>query len=170
MNAADPRIRRAEAGDVAAIARIWNSGWRDAHLGRVPEALSRFRTPDSYPARVLDRIPSTLVGLHGGAVAGFVVVVDDEIEQLYVDAGARGTGLGLALLRAGEQRIAAAGHDVAWLAVAIGNIEARGFYERVGWNDVGAIEYEAEAGDAVVLVPCRRYEKPIERTERTWLT
>ncbi len=161
MNVVDPRIRRAEPGDVDAIARIWDAGWRDAHLGRVPAALFRFRTAESYPDRVRERLPNITVGLNDGTVAGFVVAIDDEIEQLYVDGSARGSGLGVAMLRAGEGRIAAAGHDRAWLAVAVGNVEARAFYERVGWNDAGAIEYEAEAGDSVVLVPCRRYEKSV---------
>jgi ribosomal protein S18 acetylase RimI-like enzyme len=160
MSAADPRIRHAESGDVDAIARIWDAGWRDAHLGRVPAALSRFRTAESYPDRVRDRLANIWVGLNDGAVAGFVVAIADEIEQLYVDGSARGSGLGVGLLRAGEERIAA-GHDRAWLAVAVGNVEARAFYERVGWSDAGAIEYEAEAGDSVVLVPCRRYEKAV---------
>jgi ribosomal protein S18 acetylase RimI-like enzyme len=157
----EPRIRRAAAGDVDALARIWDAGWRDAHLGRVPVALLSYRTADSYSDRIRDRLPNTWTGLHEGRVAGFVVVIDDEIEQLYVDGRARGTGLGVSLLREGERRIGAAGHDRAWLAVAVGNVEARAFYERVGWSDAGQTDYEAEAGDSVVLVPCRRYEKAI---------
>jgi hypothetical protein len=50
----------------------------------------------------------------------------------------------LSLLREGERRIRTAGHDPAWLVVAVGNVEARAFYERVGWSDAGQIDYEAK--------------------------
>ncbi len=161
MSAAERVIRPASSDDVDASARIWDAGWRDAHQGRVPPELYRFRTPDTYPPRVRERLASTWVATLGGSVAGFVVVVDDEIEQLYVSGDARGTGTGVALLRRGEQVIADSGHERAWLAVATGNVEARGFYERVGWQDAGETEYAAEAGESTVSVPCRRLERVV---------
>ncbi|PJJ71705.1 ribosomal protein S18 acetylase RimI-like enzyme [Diaminobutyricimonas aerilata] len=151
-------LRAARGSDVDDIARIWEAGWRDAHADCVPEALSAFREASMYPPRVRARLGGTWVALRHGVVAGFVVVHGDELEQLYVAAAARGTGIGVALLRHGAAVIAAGGYERAWLAVATGNVEARGFYECAGWADAGPISYAAEAGEASVEVPCRRLE------------
>src|SRR5690606_36314410 len=86
------RVRPAAPADVAEIAHIWHEGWADGHAGRVPEQLYRHRTAASCPPRVQQRLPTTWVLEVDGGVRGFVVVVDDEVEQVYVDAPARGTG------------------------------------------------------------------------------
>jgi L-amino acid N-acyltransferase YncA len=77
------RLRPATAADLAAVIRIWREGWVDGHEGHVPEALAAERTPASFDERVLERISSTWVAESGGTVAGFVVVDDDEVEQVY---------------------------------------------------------------------------------------
>jgi hypothetical protein len=79
------RLRPAAAADLAAIARIWREGWADGHEGHVPEALVAERTPASFDQRSRERVGQTWVADSGGTVAGFVVVVDDEVEQVYVD-------------------------------------------------------------------------------------
>ncbi|HEX7425551.1 MAG TPA: hypothetical protein VF328_00700, partial [Mycobacterium sp.] len=53
--------------------------------------------------------------------------------------------------------IGAAGHAVAWLAVATGNDRARRFYERCGWTDEGAFDYAAATESGSTPVPCHRY-------------
>jgi ribosomal protein S18 acetylase RimI-like enzyme len=88
-----------------------------------------------------------------------VMVAGDEIEQVYVTSAARGSGVAAALLGHGEHQIAAAGHPVAWLAVAPGNARARRFYERCGWVDTGGLDYPAEIDGGSLTVPVRRYEK-----------
>jgi GNAT superfamily N-acetyltransferase len=154
-------IRAARPRDVEQIARIWDEGWRDAHLGNVPEALVRARTPASYPPRVRDRLTGTIVAHRGSDVQGFVVVVGDEVEQVYVASTARGTGVAAALIEDAERRIAEAGHLRAWLAVVANNARARAFYERQGWRDAGEFLYPAEVELGVVYVLCRRYEKDL---------
>lgn len=156
------QVRPASPSDADDIARIWHDGWADGHAGNVPEELYRHRTVDSYPPRVRDRIGATWVAERGGAVRGFVIVLEDEVEQLYVDAVARGTGTAAALMAAAEDLVARAGHDRVWLAVVAGNARARAFYERSGWTDGGAFDYEAETADGSVVVPCRRYEKQLD--------
>ena len=157
----EPVIRAASGSDVEDIARIWQEGWADGHAGHVPEELSRHRTPETYPPRVIERIGSTWLAERDGAALGFVVVIGDEVEQVYVDAAARGTGVAALLLEHAEHVIAGAGHERAWLAVVSGNARARAFYERAGWRDVGPFDYEAETASGFVLVPCRRYEKHV---------
>ena len=111
-----------------------------------------------FRERVPPRIPKTTVATIAAGIIGFVTVHDDEVEQLYVAESARGGGAAGALLRHGEQVIAAS-FDVAWLAVATGNARARRFYARSGWSDAGAFDYAAEISGGTVLVPCHRYEK-----------
>ena len=89
------------------------------------------------------------------------MVVGDEAEQVFVGRTARGTGLASELLAEAERQIAAAGHDVAWLAVVTGNARARAFYEREGWRDAGDLPYEVTAGGERFVSPCRRYEKRV---------
>ncbi|MCX6466770.1 MAG: GNAT family N-acetyltransferase [Pseudonocardiales bacterium] len=148
------QLRPATPADVPAVARIWCSGWPDGHLGHVPDALVAARTEESFGPRAAERVPHTVVAEVGGAVAGFVTVVDDEVEQLYVEAGHRGSGVAAALLAEGERRVAAGGHRTAWLAVVGGNARARRFYERQGWRDAGPFEHRAPGG---IPVPAHRY-------------
>jgi GNAT superfamily N-acetyltransferase len=154
-----PELRAARAADAGAVAGIWRLGWRDGHLGLVPQELVVARTAESFRARASQRIPGTTVATVDGAVAGFVMVVDDEVEQVYVAAAHRGTGVASVLLDEAERRVRANGHGKAWLAVVAGNARARAFYERAGWVDEGPFDYAASAEDGTIAVPCRRYTK-----------
>jgi ribosomal protein S18 acetylase RimI-like enzyme len=107
---------------------------------------------------VPSRIPNTTVATLGASIVGFVTLHDDELEQLYVAASARGGGVAVALIRHGERTIGQR-HSTAWLAVAVGNARARRFYERQCWSDVAALDYPAETAAGPIVVPCRRYEK-----------
>ncbi|WP_433381115.1 GNAT family N-acetyltransferase [Actinoplanes sp. CA-142083] len=152
-------LRRARAADAPRIAMIWHTGWRDGHLGNVPDELIAARTPDSFRARAAERVPDTTVAEVGDVVAGFVMVVADEVEQVYLDASFRGGGVADVLLTEAERLVATNGHGVAWLAVVPGNARARRFYERSGWKDDGGFDYVATG----IHVPCRRYVKPVSR-------
>jgi GNAT superfamily N-acetyltransferase len=152
-------LRAAQAEDAKDIAEIWHLGWQDGHLGFVPQELVDARTEASFRTRASERISDTTVATVDGAVVGFVMVVDDEVEQVYVAAAYRGTGVAKVLLGAAERRIRANGHSKAWLAVVAGNGRARAFYKRAGWVDEGPFDYAAAAEDGAIAVPCRRYTK-----------
>jgi ribosomal protein S18 acetylase RimI-like enzyme len=152
-------LRPATRADVPRIAEIWGPAWRDGHLGGVPDELVRIRTPENFVERSTAIQPHTTLAVVDGTVVGFVAVRHDEIDQLFVDAAARGAGIADALLRAGEEQIAAAGHDGAWLAVVATNARARRFYERNGWSDGGEFSYTTDAPGGTIEVPCRRYVK-----------
>jgi len=154
-------LRPATADDAPAIARIWYFGWRDGHLGHVADELVALRTRESFDQRAAARVADTVVATVDGAVAGFIMVVGDEVEQVYVAGEHRGTGLAAALLTEAERLVAANGHDRAWLAVAPGNARARRFYERRGWIDEGLFDYPAATADGPMAVPCRRYVKRV---------
>ncbi|TDW15817.1 GNAT family N-acetyltransferase [Kribbella kalugense] len=155
------KLRRARAEDAGAVAAIWYAGWRDGHLGHVPDELVAFRTEESFGTRAAQRVADTTVALVGDEVAGFVMVVGDEVEQVYVSGDHRGSGVAGTLLTEAEQQVKANGHSEAWLAVATGNARARRFYERSGWTDGGAFDYPAAVDGGSVPVPCHRYVKPV---------
>jgi ribosomal protein S18 acetylase RimI-like enzyme len=164
-------LRAATGDDTLRIAEIWGPAWRDGHLGGVPDELVRIRTPENFLVRATMIQPHTTLAVLKGTTVGFVAIAGDEIDQLFVDAGARGLGIADLLLRAGEQQIAAAGHTDAWLAVVATNARARRFYERNGWGDGGAFTYETDGDGGTLEVPCHRYVKRLvpRRVEGTSL-
>jgi GNAT superfamily N-acetyltransferase len=162
-------VRPAEAADAPAVADVWHAAWGDGHHGLVPPELEAVRTRESFGPRAAARVAGTTVavvlppgpGAPARDVAGFVTVDGDEVEQLFVAASERGSGVAADLLTVGEEHIAAAGHSQAWLAVVAGNVRARRFYERQGWSDGGPLDYQAETAGGPVAVPTRRYVKRV---------
>ena len=151
-------LRPATAADAAVVAEIWFRGWQDGHLGHVPDELLEARTEESFWVRAAERVGDTTVAVVAGVVAGFVMVVGDEVEQVYVDAAHRGAGVAGVVLAEAERQVAAKGFSEAWLAVVAGNVRARRFYERCGWGDRGGFEHLAAGG---IVVPARRYVKRV---------
>jgi ribosomal protein S18 acetylase RimI-like enzyme len=154
-------IRPGTVSDAAAVARIWATGWLDGHLGNVPEELVRARTHDSFRTRAPERVADTAVAEVDGELAGFVMVVGDEVEQVYVDPAHRGSGIAGTLLTEAERRVAANGHECAWLAVAAGNDRAKRFYEKQGWTDDGVFEHAAPVVGGSIPVTCHRMVKDV---------
>jgi GNAT superfamily N-acetyltransferase len=153
-------LRNGTTEDAPAIAGIWHHGWRDGHLGHVPRQLVKARTEESFHAQAAERAEEATVAVVDGKIAGFVIVVDDEVEQLYVSASERGTGVAQALIAEAERQVRANGYSTGWLAVVAGNRRARAFYENVGWHDEGPFEYAAATANGPIAVPCHRYTKP----------
>lgn len=150
-------LRAATPDDADAVADVWHTGWHDGHAGHVPDGLTRVRTREAFGVRAAARVPETTVAVVDGHVAGFVMVVGDEVEQLFVAREHRGTGVADLLLAEGERQVVEAAHGEPWLAVVEGNARARRFYERSGWRDAGPLPYEVTVGEETFVSPCRRY-------------
>lgn len=158
----DPILRPATADDVEAVTRVFHEGWHDVHPRRVPDGLTERRTLEAFRDRVSARIAETdetTVAEVDGAVAGFIMVHDDEAEQVYVDRAHRGTTVATLLLTEAERQIAEAGHDVAFLVAVRGNERAQAFYARQGWVDEGDLDYPVTALGEQYLSPCRKFTK-----------
>ena len=154
-------MRPAANADVPVVASIWFRGWRDGHVGHVSDELVSARTEASFRLRAARRVADTTVATVDGAVAGFIMVGEDEVEQVYVARAHRGTGVAAALPAGAEEIIASNGHESAWLAVVSGNARARRFYERHGWIDTGLIDYLAATEEGSVSIPAHRYNKRV---------
>src|SRR5262245_61588071 len=155
------RLRRARRDDADQVAEIWHDGWRDAHVGQVPDELAALRTVPSFRERAAARVRDTTVAVVDAEVAGFVMVVGDEVEQVYVSDAFRGKGVARVLMNEAERLVAAGGHGAAWLAVVPGNARARAFYEKAGWHDEGPFDYPAGTEIGPIAVRCHRYIKTV---------
>ena len=154
-------LRRALPEDAPTIAEIWHLGWRDGHLGFVSQELIEARHEDSFRTRAARRVNDTTLAVVQGQIAGFVMVVDNEVEQFYVSALHRAKGVADVLMADAERQIKDAGYSSAWLAVVAGNARARRFYERRGWSDSGLFEYGAAGDYGPIPVPSHRYVKDL---------
>jgi ribosomal protein S18 acetylase RimI-like enzyme len=154
-----PVLRPAADDDVETLAVLWHDGWCDGHLADAPAVLLKDRTLDVFRARTRFRLDDMTVATVDGAIAGFVIVTDDEVEQVYVDRAFRGTSVAKTVLQEGERRVGAQGYDEAWLAVVEGNARARAFYAREGWVDEGLQEYDVPATDPPLVWNVHRYTK-----------
>lgn len=157
-------LRAAIAADAESVAQIWHAGWKEAHLGNVPDELVAARTGESFHTRARERVSDTTVAVVRGEIAGFVMVDGDEVDQVYVSTGHRGSGVAGALVDVAERRVRDAGFATAWLAVVAANERARRFYERRGWVDCGPFHHAAPGPAGPITVPAHRYEIDVSRS------
>ena len=161
--AADWPLRPVTRADLPALAELWFRGWHEAIADLVPHELVAARTKSGFARRLDEMAPTLIAAGPEGAPLGFCAVKEDEIYQIFVAPEARGSGLAARLLAEGEARIAAAGHDAAWLHCSIGNDHAARFYERAGWY-LAETEHAAFGdGDAWVSLDILVYRKRLKQ-------
>ena len=154
-------VRQADVSEIDGLARLWFDGWQDAHAAILPSELRRVRTLESFRERLAAALPRVRVVGPQGAPAGFSMIKDDELYQLYVAASARGSGVAKALISEVEARLAAEGLPLVWLACAIGNERAARFYEKCGWRLAGTVVCQLETKEEPFPLEVWRYEKPL---------
>ena len=155
------KVRPAAAADLDALARIWHESWHETHAHLLPAELIRFRTLESFRDRLRASLSNVRVAGPAGAPVGFCIVKGDELDQLFVSASARGSGVAAALTADAERLLAGRGVRTAWLACAIGNDRAARFYEKCGWRRVGTMTHHAETSDGVFPLEAWRFEKDL---------
>jgi ribosomal protein S18 acetylase RimI-like enzyme len=156
-------VRDADDIEIELLARLWHDGWQDAHARILPAELARHRTLESFRKRLIDNLAHTRVSGPLGRPAGFCMLKQDELYQLYVSAEARGSGIAGTLIADAEKRLAVSGITTAWLACAIGNDRAMRFYTKHGWMCAGPMTNELETPDGVFLLKVWRFEKSLRR-------
>jgi ribosomal protein S18 acetylase RimI-like enzyme len=150
--------RNASRSDVGQIARLWHSGWHDAHAHIVPDQLISKRTIESFYQRVQMHLRCIRVA-DTGCIQGMCITKDSELFQLYVSPEARGTGLAKMLLDDAEKLLFSHGLSRVWLACAIGNDRAAKFYKKCGWELRKTIVDELEITGGTFSLEVWRFEK-----------
>ncbi|MHA3913332.1 GNAT family N-acetyltransferase [Halovulum sp. GXIMD14793] len=146
-----PRPARAE--DIAALARLWHIAWHEAHAALVPAALIALRTQASFKDRLHAFGDALRCAGPKGAPLGLCVVQGGKVDQIFVDAAARGTGLARDLLYDGEARLAAGGTRQAILECLPENTRAIRFYEKCGWQQRGIEDVNLDTSAGPFQIP-----------------
>ncbi|MDG3042702.1 GNAT family N-acetyltransferase [Roseicyclus marinus] len=154
--------RPANPADLPAIAALHVANWRRDYAGLLPDAVLAAPLDEAmarkWQARALEGPLRVHVAGEGAAISGFVAfdLVDADgvhVDALHVAQGARGCGLGAALMRGVADL--ARGRSV-WLEVLAGNSAARAVY--AGWGGVeGPVFVDSILG---VSLPAHRVEWP----------
>lgn len=152
-------VRRATSADMVPLAALWHETWHEAHSAIVPAALTELRTPKSFADRLQGAGDRLRIAGPKGAPLGLCILKDDRIDQIYVAAGARGTGLARVLLRDGTTRLQAAGTRLAELDCAERNDRAARFYTREGWDRRGTQMAPVDTSQGEMLLRVIVFEK-----------
>jgi GNAT superfamily N-acetyltransferase len=142
------QVRRARADEAAEIAGVWLR----SRAASVPEIPPRVHTEDEVRTWFQEVVLPTRevwVGDDGGAVVAVLVLEDDWIDQLYVEPGRTGGGIGGRLMAVAKRQRPSALR--LWTFET--NIRARRFYERHGF-----VATDSTAGDNEEGAPDVRYE------------
>ena len=158
-----PTIRRATPADSPAIAAVHIDTWKATYTGRIPDPVlehftdrarrEQFWSEQLAREAAAESLSHTFVAEDSnGAVAGFAIcgparrdatdplecaAFAGEIFAIYVQPGAQGNGLGGALLRAAAADLAEQGLNGLLIWCLESNVQARGFYERMGGRPIG---------------------------------
>lgn len=127
-------IRPTVSRDEEALVHLWHRGWHDAYADLVPLEVLSYRTKSHFIIWFRESQDTFYVAQSGENLVGFVSLKGPEIVKLYVDVGARGTGIASTLLNFAEQTLRQGGILEAELLCTTGNARAERFYLRQGWN------------------------------------
>jgi GNAT superfamily N-acetyltransferase len=145
-------LRPATLDDAALIASIHSASWQAAYRGLLPDAFLDGEVARERAAYWEARLGApggerriVLIAQLGTEPIGFVCVERQPgsawgvlLDNLHALPGYQGMGVGKLLMRAAEDWARAQGETQLYLYVLEGNTPAIGFYERQGWQFVGA--------------------------------
>jgi GNAT superfamily N-acetyltransferase len=149
-------IRPGKAEDAEAVARVQIASWQAAYT-HLFSAEQLDAIPLAERTSFWERFPPIVAEI-AGKVVGFVAVGNGELYAIYVHPDHWGTGVGRALLRAGETRLRELRHSSAFLWVFEDNPRARRFYEAGGWSTDGTTKHAELFG---MSGPVIRYAKSL---------
>jgi ribosomal protein S18 acetylase RimI-like enzyme len=138
-------IRPGQVDDAEAVARVHVETWQAAYAHALPHEDLQAMSPADRVEQWRRRPP--IVAEVDGEVVGFVSVgasasddAEGELYAIYVQPDHWGTGVGRALMQAGEAELVRLGYRNVVLWVLDDNPRARRFYELAGWTADGRSE------------------------------
>lgn len=149
------------ADEKAEVAEIFWRSWHESHAPFIPRPIVEHRTRDYFVDRVGQFERNPVVAVEDARLLGFVVWVDDRLDQLWVLPEARRRGIGSRLLDHAEAEMAAAGQRRLRMVCRLGNEGARRLYERRGWSVVGQYDKPLGTADGEIGVPVWQMEKAL---------
>ncbi|MDI6102771.1 GNAT family N-acetyltransferase [Actinoplanes sp. NEAU-A12] len=164
-------VREAVETDVAAIARICSTSYRDAYRDLLPEGYIERSVVAFYsePRIARDVAPSPpewfgyqvveedgrLLGAAGGGMSG---PASGELSLIYLDSAERGRGLGTLLLERVTGQIRAAGGTEMWVSVFLGDRAGIGFYRARGFEPIETVRATlSRTDDHISALRMRRF-------------
>lgn len=153
-------LRRATVDDAVAIsafaARLFEQTFGPSNTAaNMQDYLAHAFTPEKQGAELADPNRAAWIAEdETGTLTGYVfmlvasgtdsvkAVKPAEVERIYADRSAHGTGLGKQLMETCVEHAKQNGCDVLWLAVWEENPRAIAFYERQGFTRVGAKTFQ----------------------------
>lgn len=158
MSAPAARIRRATAGDAAALAAFGARAFTDAY-----GPLNEPRDVELHVARTFGAKRQAaelaagdvrgLLALEGDTIVGYAILstgsrhaaiaarAPGEIRRFYVDGTRHGRGVATTLMAAVVDEARAAGCCTLWLTTWEHSLRARAFYAKSGFTDVGTTTF-----------------------------
>lgn len=127
-------LRQATEEDFAPLTTIWAEGWDAGHLPGAPKGLIKLRTAQNFHTRLRGFGKDLYVAGPRGDPTGFVVILQDKIDQFYIRLDQRANGFARRLIEAAEEMLRAHGIQTAVLECFPENARARRFYEKSGWS------------------------------------
>lgn len=148
-------IRRADLGDAAVLADLGRQTFHDTFAEQnskedMDAYMREAFTVERLTAELQEPGAVYLVAEDSSKVVGFAKLTPSEpppcvttpsplrLLKLYVSAEAIGSGVGAALMRASVEWAKRSGYESLWLGVWEHNHRAKAFYERWGFEPVGA--------------------------------
>jgi GNAT superfamily N-acetyltransferase len=158
VSAAGPEVRRAGAGDAAALAAFGERSFREAYgplnqAADVEEHVARHHGAEHLAAELARPGVCCLLALEDGVLVGYALLAVGsghpqvavpgpcEIVRFYVDGSRHGRGVAQALMAAAVGEARAAGCDALWLTTWERSLRARAFYARQGFQDIGTTSF-----------------------------
>lgn len=153
-------IRKASEHDATGIARIHVRTWQAAYRGLIPDAyldgLDPVQRATSWKALIGAPNELVLVAVRGERIVGFCSVLPSrdsaappeiaEISSLYVDPREWHCGAGSSLIAAAVDHAASHGFAAVTLWVLSGNVPARRFYAKSGFEPDGVEKLDERLG------------------------
>ncbi len=129
------KIVPARKEDYAEITDVWEASVRATHDFLTDEDIASLRS--LVIGKYLDAVNLDCVKNTAGKIVGFIGILDDRIEMLFIEPDYRGNSVGKFLTRYATEEAGATKVDVNEQ-----NAQAIGFYEHVGFEIIGRSPFD----------------------------